>query len=55
MPVDQNLLQILACPQCKGKLDYKTSPETLTCPKCRLVYEVKEGIPVMLVDEAKKI
>jgi uncharacterized protein YbaR (Trm112 family) len=55
MAVDANLLQILACPQCKGKLEYKTSPETLTCQKCRLVYEVKEGIPVMLVEEAKKL
>ncbi|APG25495.1 MAG: Trm112 family protein [Syntrophotalea acetylenica] len=52
MPVDRELLEILACPQCKGPLRPIGPPEALACDHCRLLYPVVDGIPVMLVDEA---
>ena len=54
--LDEKLLEILACPKCKGELEYKTAPvEVLICNSCRLVYEVRDDIPIMLVDEAKAL
>ncbi len=51
--LDSRLLDILACPKCKGALEYRTEPEEdLRCNACRLVYEVRDGIPIMLIDEA---
>jgi uncharacterized protein YbaR (Trm112 family) len=52
--LDQKLLDILACPKCKGDLNYKAEENELICPACRLIYQVKDDIPVMLIDEAKK-
>ena len=56
MPVDPKLMEILVCPKCKGKIAaVKTaSGEGLRCDACRLVYPVKDEIPVMLIDEAAK-
>jgi hypothetical protein len=53
MAIDSKLLEILACPKCKGELDYKE--ERLTCHSCKLSYPIKDGIPVMLIDEAESI
>jgi uncharacterized protein len=53
MALDERLLELLRCPKCKGELDYQREPETLTCAACRLRYEVRDGIPVMLVEEAE--
>lgn len=54
--LDEKLLQILACPKCKGELDYRTDPEeVLICHSCNLVYEVRDNIPIMLVDEAEPL
>ena len=55
--MDEALLDILACPKCKGDLDYTDKPEaeSLSCARCKLRYRVEDGIPVMLVDEAEKI
>jgi uncharacterized protein YbaR (Trm112 family) len=52
--LDKNLLDILACPKCKGDLEYKAEEEQLICYKCRLIYHIKDDIPVMLIDEAEK-
>ncbi|MFO8184032.1 MAG: Trm112 family protein [Candidatus Aegiribacteria sp.] len=53
MMLDSKLLEILACPKCKGDLEYRTDPsEVLICHSCKLVYEVRDDIPIMLVDEA---
>lgn len=52
--LSKELLEILACPKCKGGLVYETDPEKLICNKCRLKYSVKDDIPVMLIDEAEK-
>jgi uncharacterized protein YbaR (Trm112 family) len=55
MPLSQRLLSILVCPNCKGKLDDKEKENCLICHKCRLVYKIVDGIPVLLVDEAEKL
>ena len=55
MVLAPELLQILVCPKCKGDLEYRTSPESLVCHNCRLDYPVEDGIPIMLVDEAKPL
>ena len=54
MPLDAALLEILACPKCKGALEYKVGEgeEALLCHACALRYEVDDGIPIMLIDEA---
>ncbi len=52
MPVSEELIKILVCPKCKGELEYIRDPESFICRSCQLVYPVKEGIPVMLVEEA---
>jgi uncharacterized protein len=53
--MDSKLLDILACPLCKGPLTYKKADAELLCKPCRLAYPVKDDIPVMLEDEARKI
>lgn len=50
--IDRDLLKILACPACRGEVEYKD--EKIVCLKCGRKYPVKSGIPVMLVDEAEK-
>lgn len=57
MTLAPELLQILVCPKCKGELEYRTSPppEALICRSCRLVYPIEDGIPIMLIDEAKPL
>jgi uncharacterized protein YbaR (Trm112 family) len=52
--LDKELLDILACPKCKGDLEYKQDDNQLICHKCRLIYHIKNDIPVMLIDEAEK-
>lgn len=55
MPLDEELLEILVCPKCKGELEYRNaeSEEALLCHACRLRYAVEDGIPIMLIDEAE--
>ena len=50
--IDKELLAILACPACQGDVVFKD--ERIVCTKCGRKYPVKDGIPVMLVDEAEK-
>ncbi len=52
MAISQDLLDILACPKCKGDLRLTDEKDGLICDKCRLLYPIKDDIPVMLVDEA---
>ena len=52
MAIDRELLEILACPQCKGDIQLSDKGEGLICPKCKLIYPIREDIPVMLIDEA---
>ena len=51
--LDEKLLEILVCPKCKGELEYREDENALLCHQCRLRYTVEDGIPVMLIDEAK--
>ncbi|MCG8470862.1 MAG: Trm112 family protein [Desulfobacterales bacterium] len=53
MTISQELIDILACPQCKGDVTLTESGEGLCCPSCKLIYEIRDGIPVMLAEEAK--
>ena len=53
--MDARLLDILVCPQCKGPLIYKKEDKELICKPDRLAFAIKDGIPVMLVDEARRI
>jgi len=53
--MDSKLLDILACPLCKGPLLYKKEAAELICKPCRLAYPIKDDIPVMLEDESRKI
>ncbi len=52
MPLDPELLEILACPKCKGSLSLAPSGDGLVCEPCRLRYPVVDDIPQMLIDEA---
>lgn len=55
MAVDKELLEILVCPKCKGAIRLTKKKDGLACEKCRLVYPIKDDIPVMLIDEAIKM
>lgn len=52
--INKDLLEILACPQCKGALQLQ-GKDGLLCEKCSLLYEIRDDIPIMLVDQAKKL
>ncbi len=53
MAITGDLLEILACPKCKGDLEYRKSEEKLSCKTCARLYEIRDGIPIMLTDEAE--
>jgi len=53
--ISQELLDILACPKCKGEVRLTEKKDGLVCENCKLVYEIREDIPIMLIDEAKKL
>ena len=52
--MDARLLEILVCPACKGTLTYDRGAQELVCHADKLAYPVRDGIPVMLVDEARQ-
>lgn len=52
MSLSPQLLAILVCPKCKGDLEYRETDHVLICHACRLRYDVREDIPIMLIDEA---
>ncbi|MEK6528791.1 MAG: Trm112 family protein [Nitrospirota bacterium] len=55
MPISKELLDILVCPKCKGDIRLNDSQNGFICDNCRLLYHIKDEIPVMLIDEAEKI
>jgi len=55
MMISKELLDILACPKCKGTLKLSEQEDGLICESCKLLYEIRDDIPVMLIEEAKKI
>jgi uncharacterized protein YbaR (Trm112 family) len=50
--LDKDLLDLLVCPACKAALIYDSGRDTLTCSQCRRIYPVREGIPILLIDQA---
>jgi uncharacterized protein YbaR (Trm112 family) len=55
MPLDKELLEILACPNCRGDVEYREAESLIVCVgRCGYKYPVRDDIPVMLVDEAIK-
>ncbi len=50
-----DLKEILACPKCKGDLEFREAEGEIRCLACRLSYRIEDGIPVMLVEEARPI
>ncbi len=53
--INKDLVDILACPKCKGSVKLSNDENTLVCDKCKLAYEINDDIPVMLIDQAKDI
>ena len=53
MTISEELLEILACPKCKGEIHLNETKDGLICDHCSLLYEIRDGIPIMLIDEAK--
>jgi len=55
MAISKELLDILACPKCKGEIHLNEDGTGLICEACRLVYEIRDDIPIMLIDEARPL
>ena len=55
MAVSEELLEILVCPKCKGEIKLNKEKDGLACKACSLLYEIKDDIPIMLIDEAKPL
>jgi uncharacterized protein YbaR (Trm112 family) len=55
MAINPELLEILACPQCKGDIHLNEKENGLICEACKLVYEIRDDIPIMLIEEAKPL
>lgn len=53
--MDKKLLDILVCPLCKGKLIYRKDRQELVCKADRLAFPIRDGIPVMLEEEARQL
>jgi hypothetical protein len=51
----KELLDILACPQCKQAVKLNEQQDGLICENCRLLYEIRDDIPIMLIEEAKNL
>ncbi|HET8542633.1 MAG TPA: Trm112 family protein [Anaeromyxobacter sp.] len=54
-PLAPELKEILACPRCKGGLEFREAEGEIRCLACRLAFRIDDGIPVMLLDEARAI
>ncbi|MGD0845934.1 MAG: Trm112 family protein [Geobacteraceae bacterium] len=55
MAILKEFLNILVCPQCKGELNLLRDISGLVCPGCRLIYPIRDDIPIMLIEEAEKV
>jgi hypothetical protein len=52
MPDFKELIEILACPKCKGELQLKADDSGLICAACKVLYPIRDEIPILLVEEA---
>lgn len=48
-------IELMVCPECNAKLNYEKIQKELVCETCQLAFPVKDGIPVMLIDEARQL
>jgi len=55
MAISKELLEILACPKCKGDIELTEKQDGLVCNACKLMYPIKDDIPIMLIDEAIRL
>lgn len=55
MVIKKELLDILACPKCKGDIHLNKKEDGLICDSCKLLYEIRDEIPIMLIDEARPL
>ena len=55
MGISKELLEILACPKCKGDIHLNESDDGLICDRCKLLYEIRDDIPIMLIEEARPV
>lgn len=55
MPIDPKLLEIIACPKCKGRLESKPDGSALTCQACRLAFPVVDDIPNLIAEDAQPL
>jgi uncharacterized protein YbaR (Trm112 family) len=53
--ISQQLLEILVCPKCQGQLQYDEANQELVCQQSQLAYSIKDGIPIMLIEEARNL
>ncbi|MEN8134415.1 MAG: Trm112 family protein [Thermodesulfobacteriota bacterium] len=53
--IKKELLDILACPKCKQAVKFNEQKDGLICENCRLLYEIRDNIPIMLIEEAKSL
>ncbi|VAW62245.1 hypothetical protein MNBD_GAMMA09-317 [hydrothermal vent metagenome] len=53
--MDKKQLELIACPECHGKIEYDKNSSELLCNKCKLAFPVEDGIPVMLIENARKL
>lgn len=53
--MDSRLLDILVCPVCKADLDYRKDAQELVCKPCRAAYPIRDDIPIMLEEEARRL
>lgn len=55
MAINKELLDILACPKCKGDVHLSEKGDGIVCDNCKLMYPIRDDIPIMLIDEAVPI
>ncbi len=53
--IKKELIEIIACPKCKGFVTHNEKLDIIICKTCHLFYEIREDIPIMLIDEAKPL
>jgi uncharacterized protein YbaR (Trm112 family) len=55
MSISRELLEILACPKCRSDVELDENNQRIICRSCKIFYEIRDGIPIMLIDEAKPL
>ncbi|HOK22476.1 MAG TPA: Trm112 family protein [Candidatus Hydrothermia bacterium] len=55
MPIPEKLLKFICCPKCKGDLEFDPVTDSLICKGCKARYPIKEGIPILVVEEAEPL